>query len=42
MLMMKRRPYDVRLRPRIFFVAEVEANNYEADASCLLLLQDVC
>jgi len=27
------------VRPRIFF--EVEANNYEAEASCLLLLQDV-
>jgi len=37
--------YDVRPRqrprPRIFFEAEVEANNYEAEASCLLLLQDV-
>jgi len=28
--------------PRIFFEAELEANNYEAEASCLLLLQDVC
>jgi len=29
--------------PRIFFKAEVDANNYEAEAeaSCLLLLQDV-
>jgi len=37
------RPDDVRPRPRIFFKAEVEANNYEAvaEASCLLLLQDV-
>ena len=33
----------MRPRPRIFFEAEVEANNYEAEAkaSCLLLLQDV-
>jgi len=47
--MMRPRPDDVRSRPRqrprIFFKAEVKANNYEAEAeaeaSCLLLLQDV-
>ena len=43
--MMRPRPDDVRprARPRIFFKAEVEANDYEAEAeaSCLLLLQDV-
>ena len=45
--MMRTRPDDVRprLKPRIFFKAEVEASNYdaevEAEASCLLLLQDV-
>jgi len=39
--MMRPRPEDVRPRPRIFFKAEVEANDYEAEASCLLLLQDI-
>jgi len=41
--MMRPRPDDVRPRPRprTFFKAEVEANNYEAEASCLLLLQDI-
>jgi len=41
------RPDDVRSRPspRIFYKAQVEAKNYEveaeAEACCLLLLQDV-
>jgi len=41
--MMRPRLDDVRLSPRqrIFLEAEVEANNYEAEASCLLLLQDI-
>jgi len=38
--MTRPRPNDVRPTPKpiIFFEAEVEANNYEAEASCLLLL----
>ena len=41
--MMRPRPEGVRprRRPKIFFEAEVKASNYEAKASCLLLLQDV-
>jgi len=39
--MMRLRPDDVRPRPRIFLKAELEANNYEAETSCLLLLQGV-
>jgi len=40
MMRLRPRPDDVRLkpRPRIFFEAEVEANNYEAGASCKMFI----
>ena len=43
MMRLRPRPDDVRLRPRPSIFFEAEVNNYEAkaEASCLLLLQDV-
>jgi len=40
---MSPRPDDVRprSRPRIFFESKVEANNYDTEANCLLLLEDI-
>jgi len=35
------RPVYGEAEAKNIFEAEVEANNYEAEASCLLLLQDV-